>query len=127
MDGHIRIDGRGVPYVGKTRLKLIHLVMSYQDEGCSAESLREVYEWLPVADLYGALAYYLDHREEVEGAIKEYHERSQALQKEGIPFAGIVYAQQQQVAVGDLVEDLCLVSEATDEAYWESRVEFLPL
>ena len=79
MDGHVRIDG-GVHYVGNTRLKLIHLAMSYAEEGGSVEGPRAVYDWLPIADLYGALAYYLDHRGEVDDSIREYHDRAQSLQ-----------------------------------------------
>ena len=77
MDGHIRIDERGVPYVGNTRLKLIHLVMAYLGENGSIKGAREAYDWLSEADLYGALAYYHDHRQEVELAIRDYHERSE--------------------------------------------------
>ena len=77
MDGHVRLDDGGVAYVGETRLKLIHLVMAYGEEGGSVAGLREVYDWLPEADLYGALAYYLDHQEEVDRAIQEYHRISE--------------------------------------------------
>lgn len=48
-------------------------------------------------------------------------------QEQGIFFAGVVYAPQAKISIGRLTEDLLLIVEATDETYWNSRVEFLPL
>ena len=77
MDGHIRLDDRGVAYVGVTRLKLIHFVMAYRERGGSMEGLGEAYDRPPAANFHGALTNFLDHREEVEEAIRAYRERSE--------------------------------------------------
>ena len=42
-------------------------------------------------------------------------------------FAGLVFAHQRQVSFGQLVSDLELIAKATDAAYWENRIEQLPL
>ena len=48
-------------------------------------------------------------------------------QAEGILFGGVVYAHQRNAPIGVLVEEIELIALATDESYWASRVEFLPL
>lgn len=82
MDGHVRLDERGVPYVGKTRLKLIHLVMAYQSVEGSMEGLQDYYSWLPLSDAHAALGYYFDHQAEVDRMIEEYHESSERARAE---------------------------------------------
>jgi hypothetical protein len=48
-------------------------------------------------------------------------------QRTGRRFAGLVFAHQRQVTFGQLVLDLELIAKATDAAYWENRIEQLPL
>lgn len=76
MDGHVRLDERGVAYVGDTRLKLIHLVIAFQIEEGSFEGLRRYYDWLSAADAHAALAYYFDHQSEIDAQIEAYHDFS---------------------------------------------------
>jgi hypothetical protein len=48
-------------------------------------------------------------------------------QKEGAPFAGVIYAHRLQVTIGDCVRDLHLIAEVMEPDELASRVEFLPL
>lgn len=48
-------------------------------------------------------------------------------QRSRISFVRVVYSRQGRVPIGKLVADLLLIAEATDEEYWQSRVELLPL
>jgi len=48
-------------------------------------------------------------------------------QRTGRRFAGLVFAHQRRVSFGELVADLELIAKATDAAYWENRIEQLPL
>jgi len=48
-------------------------------------------------------------------------------QRTGKPFAGLVFAHQRYVSFGELVRDLELIAKATDEEFWQNRVEQLPL
>lgn len=48
-------------------------------------------------------------------------------QAEGISFAGIVYAHQLRVTIGQCVGDLCLLAECMDFEELQTRVEHLPL
>lgn len=55
----------GVLYVQGTRVPLESLVWPWR-EGHSAEEIREGYSTLTLAQVYGAIAYYLDHQDVVD-------------------------------------------------------------
>ncbi len=55
----------GVRYVRGSRVPLESLVWLWGD-GQSAEAIREANPTLRLAEVYGALAYYLDHQSEVD-------------------------------------------------------------
>lgn len=55
----------GVRYVRGSRAPLESLVWLWRD-GQSAEAIHEAYPTLRLAEVYGALAYYLDHQSEVD-------------------------------------------------------------
>jgi len=55
----------GFPYVRSSRVPLESLIWLWRD-GQSAESIREAYPTLRLAEVYGALAYYLDHQTEMD-------------------------------------------------------------
>ena len=44
----------------------------------------------------------------------------------GEAFAGVVYAHQQHVSIGQCVADLELIAAASDPPDWTNRVEYLP-
>src|SRR5207237_8415867 len=48
-------------------------------------------------------------------------------QKRGESFAGIIYAHQLDVSIGQCVIDLELVAKASDSDEWISSIEYLPL
>lgn len=55
----------GVLYVRGSRVPLESLVWLWR-EGHDAEAIQEAYSTLTLAEVYGAIAYYLDHRDDVE-------------------------------------------------------------
>src|SRR5262249_4523671 len=60
----------GVLYVRGTRVPLESLVWPWR-EGHSAEAIQEAYATLSLAEVYGAIAYYLDHRADVDRRLVE--------------------------------------------------------
>ncbi len=48
-------------------------------------------------------------------------------QREGIPFAGVIYAHPLRISIGACVRDLEIVAKSVDPEDLASRVEFLPL
>jgi predicted nuclease of predicted toxin-antitoxin system len=47
--------------------------------------------------------------------------------KQDKPFPGIVYAHQLRVTIGQMVEDLELIAQATSPEEWRGRIEYLPI
>ena len=52
---------------------------------------------------------------------------AQRRQVEGIPFAGVIYAQQRIVTIGDCVRDLEVIAKASEPEDLVNMVQFLPL
>lgn len=53
--------------------------------------------------------------------------RAEDWQRQGKPFAGLIWGHPMRLTVGQIVQDLELIAQATDLADWESVVERLPL
>jgi uncharacterized protein (DUF433 family) len=71
---YIRQDEQGVYRVGVTRVMLDSVVAGFE-QGHSPETIRQQYPALSLEEVYGAIAYYLAHREEVN----EYLRRQDAV------------------------------------------------
>jgi hypothetical protein len=48
-------------------------------------------------------------------------------QRAGIPFAGVIYAPQLALSIGNLIEDLQLIANAATPADCANLVQYLPL
>ena len=48
-------------------------------------------------------------------------------QKGGEPFAGVIYAHQMRITIGECVQDLALLAQTTEPGEWANRLEYLPL
>ncbi|OFV86424.1 MAG: hypothetical protein A2V74_08815, partial [Acidobacteria bacterium RBG_16_70_10] len=72
---HITQDPRvcsGRPCIAGTRIRVMDIVAAHQ-EGHSPEELKEYFSSRPLtlAEVHAALAYYYDHRDEIEVAFAE--------------------------------------------------------
>lgn len=63
---HIEIDEAGVPHVAGTTMKVVELVSSHLAYGWSPEELLFQYPHLTLGQIYAALAYYWDHKAEID-------------------------------------------------------------
>jgi len=61
----IRITADGVAEVGATRVSL-DLVLDYYDLGVPPDEIARQHDTLELANVYGAIAYYLRHKDEVD-------------------------------------------------------------
>ncbi|MCZ7644976.1 MAG: DUF433 domain-containing protein [Planctomycetota bacterium] len=77
----LRVDNQGVIRVGTTRIPLDTLVACFH-EGSTPEEIALNFNVLSLPDVYGALAYYLRHREELDRYLAEREGKADALQKE---------------------------------------------
>ncbi len=65
LQDDIRLDEHVVLRVGGSRVMLDSIVAAYQ-QGHSAETIQQQYPALSLAEVYGAIAYYLRHRDDVD-------------------------------------------------------------
>jgi uncharacterized protein (DUF433 family) len=69
LDGHIEVDDRGVARIAGTRLKVAHLIIDQMANSSSPEQLREQFPPLTLAQVYAALTYYHDHKDQLDAQI----------------------------------------------------------
>ena len=69
LDGHIEVDDAGIARIAETRLKVIHRVMDQMANGSTPEQIREQFPPLTLGQVYVALTYYHDHRDELDAEI----------------------------------------------------------
>jgi uncharacterized protein (DUF433 family) len=70
---HIAIDAdicSGHPRVAGTRIRVSNIVL-WTEQGQSPDEIVAGYPQLTLADIHAALAYYFDHREELDRLIEE--------------------------------------------------------
>lgn len=83
LDAHIAITpgiAGGKPRIAGHRITVQNIVIWHERMGKSADEIATEYE-LPLADVYAALAYYFDHREEIDASIREGQAFAEALRE----------------------------------------------
>ncbi len=68
---YVQLNERGAPIIAGTTMKVIELVMAQMAYGWSADELQFQHPYLRMSQIYSALAYYWDHKEEIDGEIEE--------------------------------------------------------
>src|SRR5205814_3238160 len=63
---HVILDDRQVPIIAGTTMKVIELVQAQLANGWSAEELQAQFPYLSLGQIHSALAYYWDHKEELD-------------------------------------------------------------
>lgn len=66
---HITLDDKGAAHIGQSRLKVKHIVAERLAHGWSPEEVAWQHEGLTLAQVYSALAYYEEHREQIDAEI----------------------------------------------------------
>lgn len=67
---HVVLDKANVPLIAGTTMKVIELVLAYLAHGWSPEELHFQFPHLTLGQIHSALAYYWDHREELDQDIR---------------------------------------------------------
>ena len=67
---HIVLEDRNVPLIAGTKMKVIELVLDHKAYGWSPEELQFQHPYLALGQIYSALAYYWDHREDLDQDIE---------------------------------------------------------
>lgn len=68
---HLTIDDAGVARIGNTRFKVLHLAGEHYYYGWTAEELLRQHPDLKPEEVYSALTYFYDHREEMVARMEE--------------------------------------------------------
>lgn len=71
----------GKPHIAGHRITVQNIAIWHERMGKSADEICAEYE-LTLADVYAALAYYFDHREEIDQTIKDDAAFAKALQRQ---------------------------------------------
>ena len=74
----LRVDEGGAIRIGGSRITL-DLVVEQYENGMTPEDMVRAYDTLILADVHAAIAYYLRHREEVHGYLRQRADEAEGL------------------------------------------------
>jgi uncharacterized protein (DUF433 family) len=81
----IRLDENGVPLIAGTTMKVVELVMAQIAYGWSPEELYFQHPYLTMSQIHSALAYYWEHKEELDADIERRSQYAEKLRQESGP------------------------------------------
>jgi uncharacterized protein (DUF433 family) len=76
---HLWFDDRGRPWIDDTNIKVIEVVLDHTAYGWNADEIHRQYPYLSLAQIHSALAYYFDHKQEIDGEIERQREEYEEL------------------------------------------------
>lgn len=77
---HIWLDDKGRAWIDDTRIKVIEVALDKVAYGWSPEDIhREHGDYLSLAQIYAALAYYHDHKAEMDAEMERQRKEAEAL------------------------------------------------
>lgn len=79
---HVVIDDKGVARVAGSRIRVIDLALERNGEGWTPEQIHEQHPHLTLGQIYAALAYYYDHKAELDAEIERRFREAEALRQE---------------------------------------------
>ena len=77
----LRVDDTGAIRVGQSRVTL-DVLLQYWRLGMKPEEIARGLDTLTLADVHGALAYYLRHQEEIDEYLRQREEEAEALRQQ---------------------------------------------
>jgi uncharacterized protein (DUF433 family) len=83
---HIVLNASQVPIIAGTSMKVVELALAQLAYGWSPEELHFQFPYLTLGQIYSALAYYWDHREELDRDIERRMEAVNQLRRTLGPF-----------------------------------------
>lgn len=95
----LRLDAAGALRVGQSRVLLELVVRAFQD-GATPEAIAQRYPTATLADVYGAVTYYLRHRDEVESYLVEREELAGEVRRRGDARQGDLGELRRRLAAG---------------------------
>lgn len=75
---HVQLDANSVPIIVGTNMKVVELVMAQLAHGWSPEELHFQHPYLSLGQIHSALAYYWDHKAELDADIERRRQYTEA-------------------------------------------------
>ena len=82
---HVQLDPKGVPIITGTNMKVVELVMAQMAHGWSPEELHFQHPYLSLGQIHSALAYYWDHKDELDADIERRRRYAEEAHREAGP------------------------------------------
>jgi uncharacterized protein (DUF433 family) len=79
---HIDLHPDGVPFIARTGFKVRVLAEEHLATGADAAELQRNHPELMLAEIHSALAYYYDHKDEVDREIEELNQLTEEMRAE---------------------------------------------
>ncbi|MGK7876269.1 MAG: DUF433 domain-containing protein [Xenococcaceae cyanobacterium] len=79
---YIQLNESNDPIIEGTSMKVVELITSVKDYGTIPEELLKSYPHLTMSKIYSALAYYWDHKQEIDAALELKDQYVERLRKE---------------------------------------------
>jgi uncharacterized protein (DUF433 family) len=79
---HVVVDESGVPLIEGTTMKVVELVIETHAYGWSPDELQFQHPYLTLGQIHSTLAYYWDHREELDRDIERRLERVEQIRRD---------------------------------------------
>lgn len=82
---HVVLNEQGRPQIAGSRMKVQHLAVAHIQHGWSPQELHWQFPDLSLAEIHAALAYYYDHRQELDSQAEESAEWLRQLGRQADP------------------------------------------
>jgi len=79
---HIFLAEDGIPTILGTKTKVVEIVLDHLAHGWSPEEIHFQHPSLSMGQIHSALAYYWDHKEEIEREIERRRETADRIERE---------------------------------------------
>ncbi|MEQ8959619.1 MAG: DUF433 domain-containing protein [Coleofasciculus sp. C2-GNP5-27] len=79
---YIQLDERNVPIIAGTTMKVVELITSAKAYHWTPEELHTNYPHVSLSKIYSALAYYWDHKQELDADIERRYQFAEQLRQE---------------------------------------------
>ncbi len=116
---YIELNENNVPYIAGTTMKVIELVSGHLAFGWSPEEIKFQHPYLSMSQIYSALAYYWDNKEELDADIQRRFENVETLRQQAGKSALVKKLRTQG--------DLEIIAKASEPEDLVNQVQYLPL
>ena len=79
---YVELNAEGVPYIAGTTMKVIELITGQMANGWSPEELHFQHPYLTMSQIYSALSYYWDYKEELDADMQRRFKYAEQLRKQ---------------------------------------------